>query len=294
MQIQQLDDQALKYLELQFKDLQGRELGASIELEAQIVLNKHQYLQTQLQKFDQKIFTLENDLNEYRTDLDVIERPFKIKLFKEQSFKQQQNEVFEQFDQHPQMNKGDQLNPNKLQTPEHREQIPSVLQSEKHLEQFEETPDAPEILQHGVIIFSLYGLITLFVCSAKPSFLDVLVCHGLMFTIFMDMFETFHLKLVGVGLVASIFYDILWMKQYNFWWFSDDQNNPEWGLKAQTLLRFVLILTYIQFLYKFVVCYYIYQFHRESIDSTKRYSFTIWGIQYKVGRNRNSSYWKSQ
>jgi len=26
---------------------------------------------------------LENDLNEYRTDLDVVERPFKIKLFKE-------------------------------------------------------------------------------------------------------------------------------------------------------------------------------------------------------------------
>jgi hypothetical protein len=33
-----------------------------------------------------------------------------------------------------------------------------------------------------------------------------------MFTIFMDRFEPFHIKVVGGGLVASIFYDILWMK----------------------------------------------------------------------------------
>ncbi|CAD8162038.1 unnamed protein product [Paramecium pentaurelia] len=250
LQIQQLDDQSVKDMELQLKDPQGRELGASIELEAQIVLNKHQYLQTQLQKFEQKIYTLENDLNEYRTDLDVVERPFKIKLIKEQSFKQEQNDIFEQFDRNQQMNEIDQQNPNQLQISQHKEQIISALQSEKHLEKFDETPEAPEILQLGVIIFTIYGLITLFVCSAKPSFLDVLVCHGLMFTIFMDRFEPFHLKLVGGGLVASIFYDILWMKQYHLWWESDDQNNPEWGLKAQTLLRFVLVFTYIQFLYK--------------------------------------------
>ncbi|CAD8067213.1 unnamed protein product [Paramecium primaurelia] len=293
LQIQQLDDQSVKDMELQLKDPQGRELGASIEIEAQIVLNKHQYLQTQLQKFEQKIYTLENDLNEYRTDLDVVERPFKIKLIKEQSFKQQQNDIFEQFDRNQQMNEIDQQHPYQLQISQHKEQIISALQSEKHLEKFDETPEAPEILQLGVIIFTIYGLITLFVCSAKPSFLDVLVCHGLMFTIFMDRFEPFHLKLVGGGLVASIFYDILWMKQYHLWWESDDQNNPEWGLKAQTLLRFVLVFTYIQFLYKFVVCYYIYQFHRESIDPTKRYIFTIWRIQYKVGKSRDSSTWQS-
>ncbi|CAD8087366.1 unnamed protein product [Paramecium sonneborni] len=291
LQIQQIDDQAVKEMELQLKDPQGRELGSTIELEAQIVLNKHQYLQTQLQKFDSKIYTLENDLNEYRTDLDVVERPFKIKLVKEQSFKQQKNDSFEQFNQEQdQINEIDQQHPIQQQVPEHNQQLLSVLQSEKHLEQFDETPDAPEILQHGVIIFTIYGLITLFVCSAKPSFLDVLVCHGLMFTIFMDRFEPFHLKLVGGGLVASIFYDILWMKQYHLWWQSDDQNNPEWGLKALSFLRFVLIFTYIQFLYKFIVCYYLYQFHRESIDPTKRYIFTIWRIQYKVGKSRDSLY----
>ncbi|CAD8173156.1 unnamed protein product [Paramecium octaurelia] len=133
LQIQQLDDSAVRDLELQLKDPQGRELGASIEIEAQIVLNKHQYLQTQLQKFEQKIYTLENDLNEYRTDLDVVERPFKIKLFKEQSFKDQKNDIFEQFDQQ-QMNEMDQQNPNYLQASEHKEQIISALQSEKHLD----------------------------------------------------------------------------------------------------------------------------------------------------------------
>jgi len=28
----------------------------------------------------------------------------------------------------------------------------------------------------------------------------------------MDKFEPFHIKLVGAGLLASILYDILWMK----------------------------------------------------------------------------------
>ena len=78
-------------------------------------------------------------------------------------------------------------------------------------------------------IFSIYGLITLFVCSAKPSFLDVLVCHGLMFTVFLDRFEPEHVKLVGLGLMASIIYDILWLSQYHSWWDSTDYNNPEWG-----------------------------------------------------------------
>ena len=36
-----------------------------------------------------------------------------------------------------------------------------------------------------------------------------------MFTILMDRFEPLHIKVVGIGLLASILYDILWMKQYH-------------------------------------------------------------------------------
>ncbi|CAK75316.1 unnamed protein product (macronuclear) [Paramecium tetraurelia] len=301
LKIQQLDDQVIKQVELKLVDPVGRELGSSVEMEAQIVLNKHQYLQAQLQKFEQRIFTLDNDLIEYRNNLEIIERPFKAKqLSKEQTNKQLSSNIFNQ-QLHTSQNQQEQdqniyemdQQQNQLNSPqEQKEQIWSILQSDKQLEIQDETPEAPEILQHGVIIFTIYGLITLFVCSAKPSFLDVLVCHGLMFTILMDRFDPFHIKLVGAGLLASILYDILWMKQYHLWWYSDDQNNPEWGLNAVNLLRFVLIFTYMQFLYKFVVCYYLYQFHRESIDPTKRYVFTIWKIQYKVGKSRESVSWQ--
>ncbi|CAD8052960.1 unnamed protein product [Paramecium sonneborni] len=300
LKIQQLDDQVIKQVMLQLQDPVGRMLGSSVEMEAQIVLNKHQYLQTQLQKFEQKIFTLDNDLIEYKHNLEIIEKPFKAKQqSKELNNKQFSSNIFNQQLHTSQNQQQDQnINEldqqlNQLNTPqEQKEQILSILSSEKQLEIQDQTPEAPEILQHGVIIFTIYGLITLFVCSAKPSFLDVLVCHGLMFTILMDRFEPFHIKVVGIGLLASILYDILWMKQYHLWWYSDDQNNPEWGLNAVNLLRFVLIFTYMQFLYKFVVCYYLYQFHRESIDPTKRYVFTIWKIQYKVGKSRESVSWQ--
>ncbi|CAD8060928.1 unnamed protein product [Paramecium sonneborni] len=283
LKIQQLDDQVVKQVMLKLLDPVGRELESIVQMEAQIVLNKHQYLETQLQKFEQKMFTLDNDLIEHKHNLEIIERPFKAKQQqKELNNKYLSSNIFNQ-QLHTSQNQQDQniyeldqQQQNQLNTPyEQKEQILSLLQSEKQLEIQDQTPEAPEILQHGVIIFTIYGLITLFVCSAKPSFLDVLVCHGLMFTILMDRFEPFHIKVVGIGLLASILYDILWMKQYHLWWYSDDQNNPEWGLNSVNLLRFVLIFTYI-----------------ESIDPTKRYVFTIWQIQYKVGKSRESVSWQ--
>ncbi|CAD8139452.1 unnamed protein product [Paramecium octaurelia] len=298
LNIQQLDDQVIKQVELKLLDPVGRELGSSVSLEAQVVLNKHQYLQAQLQKFEQKMVTLDSDLIEYKNNIEEIERPFKVKQFsKEQNNKQLSSNIFNQQLKSSQNQQEADHNINEIDQQQHQinspqEQVWSILQSDKQVEIQDQTPEAPEVLQRGVIIFTIYGLITLFVCSAKPSFLDVLVCHGLMLTILMDRFEPLHIKLVGAGLLASILYDILWMKQYHLWWYSNDKNNPEWGLNAINLLRFVLIFTYMQFIYKFIVCYYLFQFHRESIDPTKRYVFTIWKIQYKVGNSRESISWQ--
>ncbi|KAM3138709.1 hypothetical protein pb186bvf_009273 [Paramecium bursaria] len=294
LQLQSLEDSNIKELDLAFKDAVGREIQTEVKLEALIVLNKHQHLLSQKQKYDTKIFNFQTDIKEYTDDLNVIMRPFsndsaddkerqKLQIFNAWKKKEEQKEEERQMQYQV-------LGENQNQS----QQVLSVHDAPQEVQAapIEEDYFESDQLNHGIIVFLLYALLTMFICFAKPSFMDFLVSYGMFFVVLLDQFDPSHVKLVGIGLVASIFYDMIWLKQYHLWWTSDDENNPEWGLEAINLLRFVLLLTYMQFLYKFVVCYYLYHFYKASEDPTKQYKFVIWKFEFRVGQHKNLQVWQ--
>ncbi|CAD8178551.1 unnamed protein product [Paramecium octaurelia] len=279
-------EEQLKTLKLQLKDPLGKEVGCFIDMQVQLILNRYEYLQNQVGQSGDKIDQLTELNKQVAYQYDLLTRPFrhrheeKITNENGQTSNQQESSFI-------QLKKPEEVAADPLQTSK-----VEINKTDQNSQPEDEYPQAPYDLDLGMTIFSFYGLITLFVCSAKPSFLDVLVCHGLMFTVFLDRFEPEHVKLVGLGLMASIIYDILWLSQYHSWWDSNDQNNPEWGEEASMFLKIILVLTYIQFFYKFLVFYYLYQFYKESLDPVKSYIFKIWNIEYKVGKNRQYVFWQ--
>ncbi|CAD8107070.1 unnamed protein product [Paramecium sonneborni] len=281
--ISSLEEQ-LKPLKLQLKDPLGKEVGCFIDMQVQLILNRNEYLQNQVGLTKDKIKQL-TELNKQVTlQYELLTRPFnQIENINNQNGQSNiQQEINFNLEKKPFEVAADPLITSKI----------DINQTHANSQPENEYPQAPNDLESGMTIFSIYGLITLFICSAKPSFLDLLICYGLLFTVFMDRFEPEHVKLVGLGLIASIIYDILWLSQYHSWWNSTNYNNPEWGQNSALLLKIVLVLTYILFFYKFLVFYYIYLFYKETLDPVKSFSFKIWNIQYKVGKNRQHVFWQ--
>ncbi|CAK75548.1 unnamed protein product (macronuclear) [Paramecium tetraurelia] len=281
--ISQLQDQQVHSLQLQLQSDRQQYATPTIQFDVQWIYNKLKYYQEMISKLEVDIQQHQNDIEDYKRDLFVVQQPFmdnnqrqnlQSSLKPQNSSKVQTNSalMYQQQQNQPQIYKP---------TPPQQ----SYRQNQDNIQpqyQGEATDELSDEIYYGFILYLLMIVLSMFQCFARPAYVDILLGTMYLLIICRDCFNPEYLKILGAITVFTVVLDIFWIAIYKNWWNGTDKTLPTWGEAGDPIVRITIVFCIFNMILKTALCYIIFHYYKEA-QSNQVLKFKVWQLEFQIG-----------
>ncbi|CAD8066966.1 unnamed protein product [Paramecium sonneborni] len=281
--LSQLQDQQQHSLQLQLQNDRQQFTTPTIQFDVHWIYNKLKYYKEMIQKYEMDIYQHNNDIEDYKRDLFIVQQPFmdnnqrqnlQSSLKPQTSSKLQTNSAlfYQQQQNQPSIYK-----PTPPQQSFRQNQIDIPQQN-----QAEATEELSDEIYYGFILYLLMIVLSLFQCFARPAYVDIILGILYLLIIFRDCFTPEYLKFVGAITVFTIVLDIFWISIYKNWWNGTDKTLPTWGEAGDPIVRITIVFCIFNMIVKTALCYIIFHYYKAA-QSNQVLKFKAWEFEFQIG-----------